>query len=277
LRFLLALPLLPLVEAIVAIVMPLLGVSGMIAGGPLQALILLVMLVPWARWVDRRPLSDYGVTTSWAWVLNLLVGVVVATAVWAGWYALASSLGWVSIEMSMTAPQDSFAFGLVGTFVSLLVNTWVQDVVFFAVVLAGAAEGLRSRGVDSTRAVLGGWIAGVVFFTAIHGTPTLLDFAGTAFGGAVFGLLYVNTGSLALTIGFHAGGSYVVTSIFTPEGMAGAFPSVFEVTKAMPDEGAVVGRIGPYLVTYLVLLGWIWVYHGEVGIETEIAEWNERE
>jgi len=275
-RFLLAWPLLPVVGAVVALVMPLLGLSGMVVGGPLQALFLLVLVVPWARYVDRRPLSDYGVSASGPWLLELFVGVVAATAVWAGWYALASSLGWVGIELSMTAPQDSLAAGVVGTFVSLLVNTWVQDVVFFGVVLASAAEGFRSRGVDASRAVLGGWVAGVVFFTALHGTPTLLDFAGTALGGAVFGLLYVHTGSLALTIGFHGGGSFVVTSIFTPEQMVGAFPSVFQVTKSMPDEAAVLARLGPYLVTYLLLVGWIRLYHGGVGVETALAEWTER-
>lgn len=276
-RFLLAWPLLPVVGALVALVMPLLGLSGMIPGGPLQALFLLILLLPWARYIDRRPLSDYGVSTSTSWALNLLVGVVATTAVWGGWYALASSLGWVQIEPSMTAPQDSLGLGLAGTFVSLIVNTWVQDVVFFAVVLASAAEGFRSRGIDPSRAVLGGWVVGVVFFTVIHGTPTLLDFVGTAVGGAVFGLLYVHTGELALTIGFHGGGSYVVTSIFTPEQMVGAFPSVFQVTKSMPEEAAVVGRIGPYLATYLILIGWIWLYRGEVGIEAEIAEWIGRE
>lgn len=273
-RFLLAWPLLPLVGALVALVMPLLGSPGMIIGGPLQVVFLVILLLPWARYVDRRPLSDYGVSASLSWVLNLFVGLVATGIVWSGWYALASSLGWVQIEMSMTAPQDSLAFGLGGTFVSLLLNTGVQDVVFFAIVLTSAAEGLRSRDIEPGLAVLGGWLVGILFFTGIHGTPTVLDFVGTALGGGVYGLLYVHTGELALSIGVHAGGSYVVSSLFTPQARVEAFPSIFELTKSLPEIGVVIGRVGPVLVTYLVLVGWLWLYRGDIGIETEIAEWT---
>jgi hypothetical protein len=101
-RFLLAWPLLPLVRALVALVMPLLGLSGIIAGGPLQVVFLLVLLLTWARYVDRRPLSDYGVSALWSWVLNLVVGLVATGIVWSGWYALAASLGRVQVEISMT-------------------------------------------------------------------------------------------------------------------------------------------------------------------------------
>jgi len=112
---------------------------------------------------------------------------------------------------------------------------------------------------------------GTLFFTAIHGTPTVADFVSTLVGGAVYGLLYVHTGSLALTIGAHWGGGYVVSSIFTSEPMVGAFPSVFRVTKSLP--GAIDGFVGValYVATYAVLVGWIGVYHGMVSTHREIS------
>jgi len=270
-RFLLACPLLPLVGALVALVMPLIGVAGMIPGGPLQGIVLLAILVPWARYVDRQPLSDYGVSATPSWVLNLLVGFLGTAAVWSIWHATASALGWMQIEVSLTAPQESLAFGLIGTLVSLAINTWVQDVVFFAIILTVAAEGLRGRGVDARWAVVGGWVVGALFFTAIHGTPTVSDFASTLVGGAVYGLLYVHTGSLALTIGAHWGGGYVVTSVFTSEPMVGTFPSVFQVTKSLP--GGIEGFVGIalYVATYVVLAGWIKMYHGTVSTDGEIS------
>lgn len=276
-RFLLAWPLLPLVGAVVALAMPLLGLSGMIPGGPLQGIVLLVMLVPWSRYVDRRPLSDYGVSASGSWVLNLLVGLLATVGVWGAWHALGHWVGWIQVELSVTAPQGSVAFGLGGALVSLAINSWVQDVVFFAIVLASAAEGFRSRGVDSGRAVLGGWLVGILFFTVIHGTPTVLDFVATAVGGALFGLLYVHTGELALTIGVHCGASYAAGTLFAAPARADVAPSVFRVTESLPlDVGGEV-RILLYLATYLVLVGWIRVSRGDVGIETGIAEWVGRE
>jgi len=256
-RFLLAWPLLPLVGALVGTVMPALGLTGMIQGGPLQGLVFPGILLVWARYVDRRSLSAYGVSPSVSWLLNLLVGFAVVVGVWGGWHALASSLGWMGIEPAVTAPQGSALFGLGGMLVSLAINTWVQDVVFFAIVLASAAEGFRSRGVESRQAVVGGWLVGVLFFTAIHGTPTLVDAVSTAVGGAVFGLLYVHTGELALTIGVHWGSSYAAGTIFASPSAADATPSVFEVTTSLPGIVGSVNTVGLYLATYLLLVGWL--------------------
>lgn len=271
-RFLLAWPLLPLVGALVGLVMPVLGLSGVIPGGPLQGVVFLGVLLVWARYVDRRPLSDYGVSASASWLSNLLVGFAAVVAVWGAWHALASSLGWMRIAVSTTAPQGSVLAGLGGVWVSLAINSWVQDVVFFAVVLASAAEGFHSRGVEPTRAVLGGWVVATVFFTAIHGTPTLLDTAATAVGGAVFGLLYVHTGDLALAIGAHWGSSYAAGTIFASPSMARAGPSVFQVTKGLPDVVDGGAGIGLYLATYLALLGWLRLQGGP-GVETSLARW----
>ena len=76
----------------------------------------------------------------------------------------------------MTALRGSIGLRLVGALVSLAINTSVQDGVSFGIVLVGAAQGLRGRGVEPVRAVIGGWLVAAAFFTAIHGTPTMLDF-----------------------------------------------------------------------------------------------------
>lgn len=273
-RFVLAWPLLPLVGALVAAVMPVLGLSGMIPGGPLQGIIFVGILVAWARIVDRRPLTDYGVVASRSWLIDFLVALVVVVGVWSGWYAIASSLGWVQLELSLTAPQDSVVVGLLGTLVSLVINTWVQDVVFFAIVLASAAEGFHSRGVDPRQAVIGGWGVGILFFTVIHGTPTVLDTVGTAVGGAVFGLLYVHTGELALSIGVHGGASYTAASIFPAQASQAA--SLFAVTKALPyDIGGEI-RILLYLATYVLLVAWLRLSRGDITIDSGLAQWTER-
>jgi hypothetical protein len=275
-RFLLAWPLLPVVGLVAVIAQSAVGLPGMIPGGPVQAATFLVLLLGWARFVDRRPLSDYGVSASWRWFATLGVGFLAVLSVWGGWHALASALGWMQVEWTPTAPGRSLAFVLVGRWVSLALNTWVQDVVFFAVVLASAAEGLRSRGLGERRAVLGGWVVAVAFFTAIHGTPTVLDAAGTVVGGAVFGLLYVHTGDLAMTIGAHWGASYAAGTVFVAASSAGQAPSVFAVTKSLPAgvDGAAVLL---YLASYVVLVGWLRVTRGEVTVDTGLVAWTPRD
>lgn len=276
-RFLLAWPLLPIVGVLVGLVMPVLGVSGMIPGGPLQGVIFLGLLVVWARLVDRRPVSDYGVSATRSWLVNLFIGFTVVLAVWSSWHALAASLGWTRIELSLTAPRGSILVGLVGTMVSLAINSLVQDLVFFAIVLQSAAEGFRSRGLDPRRAVIGGWLVGILFFTVIHGMPGLVDVLAHAVGGAVFRALYVHTDNLALTVGVHWGSSWAAGNLFAGSAMATQFPSLFEVTTLQQGIRGLWVSIPLYLVTYLVLAGWIRWRRGDLTIETDVSEWVKRE
>lgn len=276
-RFILAWPLLPLVGVIVGVVMPVLGVSGMIPGGPLQGAVFLGMLVVWARVVDRRPLSDYGVTASRSWVLNMFVGFGVVIVVWSGWHLLIASLGLTRIEVSLTAPEGSIVFRLVGTMVSLAVNSLVQDLVFFAIVLKGAAEGFHSRGMEARRAVVGGWLVGILFFTVIHGLEGPVDVLAHLVGGAVFGALYVHTGELALTLGVHWGSSWAAGNLFAGPAVANQFPSLFEVTTLQAGIRGLWVSIPLYLVTYMLLVGWLRWRRGDVPIQPSLATWSARQ
>lgn len=275
-RVLLAWPLLPLVGTLVALLMPVLGLSGMIPGGPLQGMIFLGILVLWARFIDRRSLGDYGVSLSISWVLSLFVGFVAVVGIWSAWHGIAESVGWMRIEWSMAAPQGEVGLRLVGALVSLAINTWVQDAVFFGIVLVAAAEGLRSRDVEPKRAILGGWLVAAVFFTAIHGTPTLLDFLGTFVSGLVFGLLYVHTGELALTIGVHWGSSYAAGFIFPRGSMAQQGASIFQVTELGPLAKGMEVPLVLYPTTYLLLVLWLRLANDVISVDTTLAEWTAR-
>lgn len=87
-------------------------------------------------------------------LVELLVGfgaVLAGTAVWVG---LGSSLGWATVGMTAAAPDAPFLLGLAGVFVGVLVNVWVQETVFFGVILTNAAEGLAGRGINPARAIV---------------------------------------------------------------------------------------------------------------------------
>lgn len=268
-RVLLAWPLLPLVGVGVALVTPLLGVSGMIPAGPLQGILFAGVLLVWSRYIDRRPLTDYGVVATRSWLSRVLVGFAVVVVVWSGWHVLATSRGWMQIGWAATAPET-----VVGAAVSLVVNTWVQDVVFFAIVLKAAAEGLHNRGVEPYRAVLGGWVVSIGFFTVIHEQTTLLDATNSVVTAAVFGLLYLHTADLGLTIGVHWGSSYAAGVLFPTQ--SGLGPSVFVVSEALSWAKGGLTPIYLYLATYLVIVGGLHAFRGEIGIETGLAEWTDR-
>jgi membrane protease YdiL (CAAX protease family) len=276
-RIILAWSLLPLVGVLVALIMPVIGLSGMIPGGPIQGIVFLGILMVWARFIDRRSIAAYGVSISLSWLARLFVGFIVVVGVWTTWHVTAESIGWMQIEWSLSAPQGAVGLRLVGALVSLAINTWVQDVVFFAIVLVAAAEGLRNRDVEPRRAVLCGWLVAAGFFTLIHGTPTILDFVGTLVSGLVFGLLYVHTGELALTIGIHWGSSYAAGFIFPRVSMAQEGASIFRVTELGPLAKGMEVPLVLYPASYLLLAVWLWVIVGSLSIETDLVEWSDQE
>lgn len=277
-RVLLAWLLLPLVTLSLAVVMPVLGLSGMAAGGPLQALLFLVLLVGWAWAIDRRSLSDYGVSLSRSWVLDLLAGFGAVVGAHLLWYALGVAGGWTTVAVSTTAPRDVLVVGLVGAVLSFAFNVWVQDTVYFAIVLRNAAEGLRSRELAPTRAAIGGWLVAVLFFTAVHDLSGPVELADKLLAGAVLGLLYLYTGDLALTVGVHWGLSASAGVLFPVAEMVEGSPSVFEVAESLPGlvGKASAHRVPQLLVAFVLLVGWLQWRRGEVSIQTSIVRWTER-
>lgn len=274
-RVLLSWALLPLVALSLAAAMPLLGLSGMVAGGPVQALLFLGVLAAWAWAVDRRPLSDYGVSLSRPWLVDLLAGFCAVVVAHLLWYGLGVAGGWTTVAVSPTAPRDGLLVGLVGAWLSFACNAWVQDTVYFAVVLRNAAEGLRSRQVAPPRAALGGWLVAVLFFAGVHGIAGPVELADKLLAGALFGALYLYTGELALTVGMHWGVSATAGLLFP---VAGSPRSVFGVTEALPGlVGTVSAHRMPQLVLgFALLVGWLRWRRGAVAVDTSVARWRRR-
>jgi hypothetical protein len=69
-------------------------------------LVLLIGVFLWmaARWLDRRPIVDYGFHLSRAWWLDLGFGLALGVFLMAGVYALALAIGWVKVTGSFVSP-----------------------------------------------------------------------------------------------------------------------------------------------------------------------------
>lgn len=189
---------------------------GSLAAQVVYAGVAAVVLVAWARYVDRRPLAAYGFHLDRAWGRDLAAGVLVGVVGWGG--ALATSLlfGWASVESVLSPGTVGFplAVGLaVGVAQYALVGFW-EEVVFRGVVLRNAVEGLGwlSRRV----ALAGGLLLSSVLFGVLHanqaGSGLALGF--WVLAGLVLGLAYLLTDSLAVPIGLHAAFDVSVNNVW---------------------------------------------------------------
>lgn len=233
-----------------------------LAQSVLHAGFVLVALVPWARHVDRQPLSNYGMSAAPRWALELAVGFVAVLLGFGTWFGLGAALGETAVAPSVADPEGSLLLGLVVLPLALVIHAGIQQLVFFRVILKNAAEGLHGRGVAPSRALLGALPVAVLLFVAMHGLPGGLRALDLAVAGGVFGLLYLHTGDLALGTGVHFGALY-----------GGNF---FDVTGSLLG---VLGTVGGYgfprmVVAYLLLLAWLKLWRGEVALQDGIVRWT---
>lgn len=275
-RFFLAIPLIMGTEFVALTVTPALGSTGMLPTGLVQAGVFAVLLVGWAQFIDRRRLVDYGLLVSGSWLLDLAIAFGAVVLAHGAWYALGTALGWTTVTVAMSTPGESLALGLGAVFVAVAVNVWVQDTVFFGVVLRSAAEGFHARNVLSRRAVIAGWLVGILFVVGIH-SGSLQRLPGLTVAGALFGLLYVHTGELALPVGFHLGVNFSGGWLFAPASLVGERAAVFAVTETLPVlEGVSSLRIPQMVLAYLLVVWWLKWRQGELSIERGIARWTAR-
>ena len=264
-------------EFVAVTIVGVLGVEGRVPFGLAQVVVFGLLLVGWAVYVDRRPLSEYGFSLSGSWVLDGLVGfgaVLVGFGVWLG---LGSVMGWAEVEMTMTAPNGPVLLGLAAFLLGTALNVWVQESIFTGMVLKNAAEGLSSRGVTATRAVIGAWIVAVFFFTVLHGRTELARILNLVIVLGLYGSLYVQTGELALPIGVHTGVNYAGGALVVSPSLAGDRPSFIEVTNSLSGVLGSLndGAVPHVLIAYILVLGWLTLRGRALSVATDLTHWTE--
>lgn len=250
-----------------------------LAGSVLHAGAVLVLLVGWARYLDREPLSSYGVTASRSWVSDLLVGLSAVAVAFGLWFAVASALGWASIGLALSSPGGSLVGGVVLFVVTLGLHVWVQQLVFFRIIITSAAEGLHSRGVTQRRAVLAAIVVAVPIFIAMHQLRLDLRMVDLAVVGLIYGLVYVHTGELAVGIGLHLGIFLGDQVVFVAASNASETLAVVSVTQSLPASLAVLGSYGfpKMIIAYGVVAGYLVWSHDGLPVTTEIARKSSHE
>lgn len=254
-----------------------LGLVGPFPVGVIQASLIAIVLVGWARYLDRRPLADYGFSMSGRWLGDLIVGFLAVLVGFGVWLGIGSLSGWAEIELTASAPSSTFVLGLVTLLVAVALNAGVQETVFTGLLIKNGAEGLATRGVPSGRAVIGAWVVAALLYAWIHNPSAPGQVVTLVIGLALYGLLYVHTGELALPIGVHTGVNYTGGVLITSPALGGESTSLVDVSNSLTG---ILGSISDLavpqiLIAYILLLGWIKVRRGAVGIETGLAVWNE--
>lgn len=226
-----------------------------------------------ARWLDRRPIAEYGFELDRTWGTEFVLGAALGVGINAFVFGAALAVGWATVVESTVAGEEfGFATGFVVALVAFaLVGFW-EETLFRGILLTNAAEGLAARNVSERGALLGAVGITTLLFAFLHvnAVPSLAAFpfllAAWLLMGGLFAFAYVATGSLAFPIGLHFTANFALNSLFGLGGkQATALPSLLGLEVTAPEtlaplDGSLVAS-APHLVAilaaYLCLVGWL--------------------
>jgi membrane protease YdiL (CAAX protease family) len=171
------------------------------------ALVGLILAVVFAKYVDRRPLTDYGLAFGPSFLKDLGAGSVMALTGMG--VALPASLlaGWATVSELFSSGVGTNVLPFAAAFgvytIQWAFTAFWEELVFRGLILTSAVEGLQSRWLSDRGAVVAGVAASSLIFTLGHFPDTLGKFGFRLALGLLLGAAYVWTDSLALPIGIH--------------------------------------------------------------------------
>ena len=202
-----------------------------------------------ARWIDRRPLSGYGLVINRRWWVDLIFGALLGAVLMVGVFVAGWLADWYVISaMWVSAPATvPFVLTIWAPITWFVVIAVAEELLCRSNQLLNLAEGWLPSG--RLVAVMLAWLVSSAIFALLHvynphsdwfTTLSLLGY------GLFFGLGYVLTGQIALPIGLHFTWNFVQGNIFS-------FPVSGRITHAttlfaVQDTGPVAwtgGAFGP--------------------------------
>jgi membrane protease YdiL (CAAX protease family) len=218
------------------------------------AVVLLGAVLLSARLIDRRPVSGFGLSFDREWWHSFAVGGIVATGINGGALLVSLGAGWATFAGVMRGSGDlPFvpAMGLVFAYIAFAA-AWEEFILRGALLtnLAEGANGLVSRRMATGLAV----ILSTLVFAFLHGGKIthVSQYGYYLIAGLVLSVVYVLTGELALSIGFHVFYNFTQSAIFGL-GHSQRTPELIAVDIVGPSRW--IGEEGLVFVGFAVLGG----------------------
>lgn len=242
-----------------------------------RVVIALGVLAVMARFVDRRPLREYGFSLDRDWWVDLAGGIAIATVVHFAATATKIAMGWATITAWFAPGNASFGVG-VAVFVLgfVFVAVW-EEVAFRSILFTNAADGF-TRWTSSRTAVVLATLVTAVLFGVIHlnQAPSPLAITYWIVVGAIPTVAYALTGELALPIGLHFAYNFAGNNLFDVAGTNFA-PSVIHLSITGPESVAGLAGVVDFawgIAGVLLVVAWVRWRTGDVAVASRIADWQ---
>ena len=239
------------------------------------------------RFLDRRPLRDFGLRLSGGWRLDLVFGLALGAVLMTGIFLVEISFGWIRIEGAFESrlPGTPFWAALLLPVTIFLCVGVYEEMFSRGYQLLNMAEGLNYPFLGPRGAIAVAWVLSSSIFGVLHlGNPnaTFLSAFNIALAGLLLGTGFVLTGQLAIPIGLHITWNLFQGTVFGfPVSGLGPIGASFLTTEQTGPDLWTGGAFGPEaglmdpiatLIGISLIALWVRLRQGRIGMHTALAE-----
>jgi uncharacterized protein len=240
-----------------------------------------------ARFLDRRPLPDFGLRFSPRWWGDFAFGLSLGAILMTGVFLVQLAAGWIVVTGTLQSFEVNlpFALAILSPLIAFVCVGIYEELLTRGYWLRNLAEGMNFSAIGARRALIAAWVLSSIFFGLLHATnpgSTVVSTFNLVIAGIFLGLGYVLTGQLAIPIGLHITWNFFQGNVFgfPVSGIPPARASFIVISQGGPDiwtgadfgpEAGLIGLLAMGTGSILTLL-WIRSRHHRVALETSLAQ-----
>lgn len=169
-----------------------------------------------ARFIDRRPLADFGLKLDRAWWLDLIFGLFLGAFLMALIFLVELAVGWITVTGTFGSLHHSFGAAMLAQMLIFLSVGIYEELVSRAYHLTNFAQGFANW-FNPVAGLLIGYVLSSSLFGIAHAAnpnATLISTFNIILAGLFLGLGYLLTGRLAIPIGLHITWNFFQGNVF---------------------------------------------------------------
>lgn len=238
-----------------------------------------------SRWLDRRPLVDFGFRFNRLWWRDFGFGLLLGAALMVLVFGVELLAGWVTVTgtlQPMVIGQPFWSGILLFAAVFLCVGI-SEEMLSRGYLLRNLAEGLQGKYLNPKMAVLTAYILSSMVFGVLHlanPNTTLISTILLMAGGLFLGLGYILTGDLAIPIGLHMTWNFFQGNVFgfpvsgrltnvTVVAIKQSGPALFTGGAFGPEAGLLA--LAAIALGCVIILLWVRKTRGTAKLEEHLA------
>lgn len=233
-----------------------------------------------ARFIDRRPVADFGLHFSTSWWVDFGFGLALGGLLTSGMFLIGLIAGLWAVTATFQSRIEGIAFpiAILLAFVKYVCVGIYEELVSRGYHLKNLSEGLNTPRLGPKGAILLAILLSSMFFAFLHignygaSMLTILDLL---LGGIVLSLGFLFTGEIAIPIGFHIAYNFFSVNVFgTTNQMPNTAFIVIEYGDQVTSSLYHLLSIGVSIAAMLFIFSWLQWRNGRVRLHEELATAN---